>query len=136
MINQEIQQRFILMRSQGSTFAHIAQQLNVSRGTLVNWSRKFQFEIKNLRAMELEDLQDKLIATRERRARALGDQLKLVEAELKKRDISQLSTNRLFSLADSLRRQVLRETGQIEFTTPTRDFEEGETIEMVKDWIP
>jgi transposase len=134
--NQETQQRFIFMRSQGSTFAHIAQQLDVSRGTLVNWSRKFQFEINNLRAMELEDLQDKLIATRQRRARALGDQLKLIEAELNKRDISELSTRGLFSLADSLRRQILRETGEIEFATPTRDFENGETIEMVKQWTP
>jgi hypothetical protein len=86
--------------------------------------------------VELEDLHDKFIATRERRARALGDQLKPIEAELKTRDISGLSTNRLFSLVDSLRRHILRETGEIEFTTPTRGFEDGETIEMVKEWTP
>jgi len=58
---------------QRATFSRIAQELNVSRGTLVNWSRKFQFEIKNMRAIELEALQEQLIASRETRALALGD---------------------------------------------------------------
>ena len=69
----ETQQKFILLRAQGATFARIAQELGVARGTLVNWSRKFQFDINNLRAMELEHLQEQLIATREQRARLLAD---------------------------------------------------------------
>jgi hypothetical protein len=136
MIDQETQQRFILMRSQGRTFADIALELEVSRGTLVNWSRKFQFEINNLRAMEREDLQNALITTRELRARALGEQLAAIEAELKARDITELTTGQLFRLADSLRRQILRETGQIEFKTPACEFESGETLEPVKQWSP
>ena len=56
MKDQETQQRFIHLRSQGRSFAGIAQELNVARGTLFNWSRKFRFEIQNIRAMELEAL--------------------------------------------------------------------------------
>ena len=136
MKDQETQQRFIFMRSQGHTFAHMAQQLNVSRGTLVNWSRKFQFEISNLRTIELEDLQEKLIATRERRARLLGDQLKAVEEELKKRNVTELSTSKLFSLAASLRRQIQCEIGPMEFTTPMKDVPGDEYIDEVQDWKP
>jgi hypothetical protein len=136
MKDQETQQRFIFMRSQGHTFAHIAQQLNVSRGTLVNWSRKFQFDINNLRAIELEDLQEKLISTRERRARLLGDQLATIEGELKKRNVTELTTPKLFSLAASLRRQIQREIGTMEFTTPTKDMPGEEMIDEVQDWKP
>ena len=136
MKDQETQQRFILLRSQGATFAHIAQELNVSRGTLVNWSRKFQHEVKNLRAMELEALQEQLISTREKRARALAEQLRQVEEELKKRNISELPTGRLFSLAESLRRQIKGKLGVVEFTSPVDDIPNDEYHEQVQNWTP
>jgi transposase len=136
MKDQETQQRFIFLRSQGATFAHIAQELSVSRGTLVNWSRKFQHEIKNLRAMELEALQEQLIQTREKRARALSEVLSRVEEELKKRNIAELSTSRLYSLADSLRRQIKGELGGIEFTSPVDDIPKEDYHEQVQDWTP
>jgi hypothetical protein len=62
MITQETQQCFNFMRSQRSTFAHVAQQLNLSRSTLVNWNCKFHFEINNVRTI-VENLQKKLNAT-------------------------------------------------------------------------
>ena len=136
MKDQESQSRFIFMRSQGKTFAHIAEQLSVSRGTLVNWSRKFRFEIQNLRAVELEDLQAKLLSTREIRARALSEELQRVEQELKKRDLADVPTARLYSLADTLRRQILRETGEIQFTSPIKEIPNEEYCEQVQDWAP
>ena len=55
------QQRFVQLRSQGCSFARIADELNVSKPTLIKWSRKFQYEIQNLRAVELEALQQKIV---------------------------------------------------------------------------
>ena len=136
MHDVQVQQRFVQLRSQGWSFARIATELNVSKPILINWSRKFQFEIQNLRAIELEALQEQLLTTREARARALGDQLRKVELELKKRDVAELSTSRLFTLADSLRQQILRETGQMQFTTPLRDIPNEEYHEQVQDWKP
>ena len=78
MKDVETQQRFVLLRSQGWSFARIATELSVAKGTLINWSRKFQFEITNQRAIELEALQEQLVATREIRARACGEQLKRI----------------------------------------------------------
>ena len=136
MHDVQVQQRFVQLRSQGWSFVRIATELNVSKPILINWSRKFQFEIQNLRAIELEALQEQLLTTREARARALGDQLRKVELELKKRDVAELSTSRLFTLADSLRQQILRETGQMQFTTPLRDIPNEEYHEQVQDWKP
>jgi hypothetical protein len=134
MKDQETQQRFILLRSQGWSFSRIAQELNVSKATLINWSRRFQFEINNSRAIELEALQEKLIANRETRAVALGQQLKLVEAELGKRDLTQVPTPRLFAIANSLRREILRETGSVQFTQPVTQIPGEEFHEEVQDW--
>lgn len=136
MKDVETQQRFVTLRAQGWSFERIAVDLSVSKGTLINWSRKFQFEIANQRAIALETLQEQLVATREVRARAFAEQLRRVEAELAKRDLSELSTGRLFHLAGSLRRDILRETGSIRFTTPVNDIPEGEYHEQVQDWTP
>jgi transposase len=134
MKDVETQQRFVLMRAQGATYDRIAQELNVSKGTLVNWSRKFQFEIANQRAIELEALQEKLVGTREARLHALAEQLRQVDEELKKRNISDLPTSRLFALADSLRRQILRETGQPSFQSPIEQIPADEFHEQKQQW--
>jgi hypothetical protein len=136
MIDAGKQQRFIQLRSQGWSFARIAAELDVAKGTLITLSRKLHFEIQNQRAIELEALQEQLIASREARARALAAQLQRVEQELQKRDLSQVSTGRLFGLAESLRRQILRETGQVRFTSPADDIPAGEYHEQVYDWLP
>ena len=136
MHDVQVQQRFVQLRSQGWSFARIATELNVSKQTLITWSRKFQFEIQNARTIELEALQDQLISTRELRARKLAEQLQEVEAELAKRDLSEVPTGRLYSLADSLRRQILRETGQVRFTSPIREIPDDEYCEQVQDWAP
>lgn len=136
MKDQETQQRFIQLRAQGWTFQRIGSELNVSKGTLINWSRKFQFEIQNHRAIELEALRDQLIASREERARQLGQRLSQVTAELATRDLSTVSTGRLFELEASLRRQILHETGELRFTAPLKEIPDDEYHEHVQDWSP
>ncbi len=59
----EKQQQFVHLRAEGWSFARIAQQLEISKPTPINWRRKFQFEIQNQRAILLEHLQEKKSAT-------------------------------------------------------------------------
>lgn len=136
-MNAEIaMERFVQLRSEGLSFARIAQELNVSKPTLIKWSRKFQYQIQNLRAIHLEELQEKWLASRSARLEALGQKLQLVEAELAKRDLSTVPTPRLFHVADSLRRQIQREIGRMEFSSPTFDFPQDEYHEQALDWRP
>ncbi len=136
MIEQETQAKFIVLRGQGKTFAAIAEELSVSRGTLVNWSRKFRFELQNLRAIHMEELRNKALSTTEDRVNALAGELQRVEEEIKKRDYSDVPTPRLLAMAESLRRQIMRETGTIQFTSPTREMPNDEYCEAVQDWNP
>ncbi len=134
MKDMETQQRFVQLRAQGWSYARIAAELKVARGTVINWSRKFRFEIGNQRAIELESLQEELISSCETRARALAGQLQHVEKELAARDLSQVSTSRLFSLAHSLRRQIMQETGRLQFVSPLGDIPGEEYHEQVQNW--
>ena len=84
MKDAETQNRFVCLRAEGWSFARIAEQLQVSKPILIKWSRKFQFEIQNQRAIFLEQLQEKWLATRETRVGALGETLRKAESELAK----------------------------------------------------
>ena len=136
MKDEQTRQRFIQLRSTGRSFAAIAGELDVSKPTLINWSRKYRFEIQNLRAIESEALAEKFLATREARAQRLADQLEVVEAELARRNLSDLPTHRLFQLAETLRRQLGQTFGTPQFTTRVKDIPQDEYCEQVQHWIP
>ena len=53
MHTAETQQKFVERRAQGWSLVRIATELGVAKSTLVEWSRKFRFEINNQRALEL-----------------------------------------------------------------------------------
>ena len=127
-------QRFIELRSQGWPFARIAAELNVSKPTLINWSRKHQFQIQNLRAVEMEAMADKWLSSVSERLNSLGEQLQKVEAELATRDIKELSTPQLYLLARRLRRQIEQTAGPLQFTSPLTDIPDYEYHAQVQDW--
>src|SRR5512133_3783467 len=134
MNDVETQQHFVRLRAEGWSFARIADELHVSKPTLINWSRKFQFDIQNQRAIQVEALQEKWLSSRETRVNALGEQLRKVESELAKRDLASLCTGRLYYIAESLRRQIQRETGSLSFTTPISEIPDDEFHDQVQDW--
>lgn len=136
MYDKTVTDRFITLRSQGMTLAKIMQELNVSKPTLIGWSRKFRFEIQNARVIELEALRDQWLNGVSDRVNGLGEQLKKAEAELAKRDLTALSTPQLFTLASALRKRIEHETGSLQFTTPTGDMPSDEYHEEVLDWKP
>ena len=126
--------RFIELRARGSTYARIMTELDVSKPTLIAWSRKHQFEIQNLKAIELEDLSERWLASTTDRVNALGEQLRKIEAELSRREAADLTTPQLFALARSLRRQIERTIGPLQFTTPVSEIPADEYYDQVQDW--
>ena len=129
-------QRFIDLRVQGWSFARLAAELNVSKPTLIAWSRKHQHTIANLVAIEREERLNQLLATSEERLRRLGAELRIAEAELAKRDLASLSTGRLLSHIESLRRQVRREAGPLQFVSTVDVIPEEEYADRIQVWKP
>lgn len=130
----EIRQKFVERRAQGWTMSRIASELGVARSTLIEWSRQLRFEIQNQAALELEDLRQRLLGTRQSRANALSARLALIEDEIRKRDLSQVATPRLFSLAAALRRELARELDGLRLAVPVKDIPDAEYVEEVQEW--
>jgi hypothetical protein len=129
-------QRFIDLRVQGWVFTRIAQELNVGRNTLIDWSRKHQHTIANLTAIERENRLHEHFASSEERLRKLGEQLRAAEVELAKRDLATLSTGRLLSHVESLRRQLRREAGPMQFVSTVDAIPEDEYADRIQVWNP
>lgn len=76
------------------------------------------------------------MGSRQARVNTLVQKLARVEDELRKRDLVQVSTARLYSLADSMRRQLERETAAISLVSPIKDIPGDEYVEQVQEWKP
>jgi hypothetical protein len=134
MHDEKTVQRFIELRSQGWTYARLMAELKVSKPTLIGWSRKHQFQIQNLRAIEMEALADQWRDSVAVRINALGEQLRKVEAEIAGRDVKDLSTAQLYCLSRGLRRQIEQATGSVQFTTSVAEIPGDEFHDQVQDW--
>ena len=134
MHDEKTVQRFVELRAQGRTYGQLGAELNVSKPTLIAWSRKYQFQIQNLKAIELEALSQKWLSSITDRVNALGEQLRKIEAEIANRDVKDLSTAQLYRLARSLRRQIEHATGPTQFTTPVNEIPGDEYHDQVHDW--
>lgn len=111
----DTEERFIELRAQGWTFSRIAEDLGVSRQTLINWSKDLEEELASRRALELELLADKYYLSREKRLELFGEKLEAVKQELDRRiedgalEDPGMTTAKLFDLLTRL--HGLIETG-------------------------
>jgi len=95
---EEQKHRFIALRAKGYSYARIATELRVSKGTLGAWSAELEGEITKVRALELEALQEEFFLLKEGRIRLIGEQLKAIQTEIGQRDLSEIKADKLLEL--------------------------------------
>ena len=121
MGREEQKHRFVILRAKGYSYARIGRELGVSKGTLTAWNTELEAEIAKLRAMELEALQEEFYLLKEGRIRLIGEQLKAIQTEIGKRDLSKVNTDKLLELQlryfEELKGEYV-ETGQRTKTGP------------------
>ena len=98
MKDTNTKERFLTLRAQGLSFDKIAQELKTSKGTLIEWSKELEIEISNLKAIELEALQEKYYILKRRRIELFGEKLEAIKLEVGKRNLEDVSTERLLDL--------------------------------------
>jgi len=94
----ELKQQFIELRAKGYSYRKISKKLDISIGTLSNWSQELEGEIATLKAEELDALYESYYMTKQQKITQLGRQLKSIQKELRKRDFSRLSTEKLLDM--------------------------------------
>ena len=94
----ELKSQFVELRAKGWSYVKIARRLKVSKNTLTSWGAELEGEIASLKAMEMEALHEKYFMNKESRIRLLGEQLKEIKAELKRRGLDDVSTDKLLEM--------------------------------------
>ena len=97
--NARKQERFILLRAEGDSYRTIAKKLRISRNTLAKWEGELGDRISEAKRDRLEAVYKEYGMLKESRIRGLGERLKLIESELDKRDLSDVSSDKLLDLA-------------------------------------
>ena len=77
-----IKTRFIELRAKGLPLATIADEIGVSKTSLINWEREFKESIYNLHAVELEALYDKYYLSVRKKVEFFGEVLSKIQSEL------------------------------------------------------
>lgn len=95
----EMKERFIELRAAGYSYEAIAKEIGVSKPTLIAWSKDLAIEIHNARGLRLDELIQRSIVSKEKRIEAFAQRLEAILAELDKRDLIAVETEKLLALA-------------------------------------
>lgn len=96
MHSREVRRRFAELRAAGHTLKVIAERLQVSKQTLVEWSKQQAQEIHNLTAIERDARIRELLLDHNSRLAALGMMKRRLLEEVDRRDLSSLTTSQVF----------------------------------------
>ena len=72
----------------------------------MDWNRQEHEQIRTLRAIELEALQEKILSTREQELTRLKQELDRLEQELANRKVEFVSTENLYRLSALVRAEI------------------------------
>jgi predicted RND superfamily exporter protein len=111
-------ERFIQLRARGLSFDKIAEELQVSKPTLLKWSGEFYEEIKEAEFQEFDSLLNEYQVHRNNRfkqnCKLLNACYEELENKLEKKDLSKLSVPELQKLVSILEEKLDKESANSE----------------------
>lgn len=99
MKNANDKERFIELRAEGRSYADIAAALKVSKPTLIAWGKELQKDILNARTLRMDELFERYAVAKSKRVEVFGKRLEAIMTELDKRDLANIATSSLLTLA-------------------------------------
>lgn len=94
----DTKKKFIELRSSGRSFNSISSELKISKQTLIEWSKEFSIEIKNLKSFQIDGLLRQAQCHLEGQLHQLGVVNKKICDEMSKRDFSNISSEKLIDI--------------------------------------
>ena len=98
MKDTDKQKKFIELRGKNWSLQRIAEEIKVSKSTLIKWNKNFKHEIENIHQMELEALYEEHKMNKEHQINSLGKLQKKLLDELKKRDLTDIKSDKILDM--------------------------------------
>jgi transposase-like protein len=106
MYSNEIRDKFIELRAMGLSLERIARQLGINKSTALEWHRRFQHEIAELKAFRLETIRERVAANYEDEIEYASSLLKHIRRMLLERGLQSMSIASLFYAEELAYRRV------------------------------
>jgi len=121
MSKQDAKDKFIELRIKGETFESIAKKLNVSKQTVINWSKEknIQEAIETAELMKIQSILKTYQLNREAKIKYYCELNDKIKNELSKRDFSKLAVDKLFKI-------LISNESKISYLIPSKQFFENE----------
>ena len=100
------QTKFILLRSDGISFDKIAKELKVSKVTLIQWSKLFEDNIKELQFLAMVEIKKQYSNTVAKRYETLLQQLNKIDAAILEADLLETPLKDLIQLQQHTYSQI------------------------------
>ncbi len=115
MENNEVKARFVELRAKGNSFDKISMELRISKPTLIKWSKELQFEIQNMKALELDVLLENYALSRVRRIEFLAHTIQTIKKSLDSQDLGSISLEKQHLLLLKYLEVIKKEAGDVLF---------------------
>ena len=100
------QQKFISLRAEGLSFDVIAKELGTAKSTLIQWSRIYQSELKDLEYMAMMAIKEEFVSSQVQRYKTALKQLKKVDEAILNADFTEEKIKDLLTVKNNLIYQV------------------------------
>ena len=100
------QREFILLRADGISFDKIATQLKVSKASLIQWSKLFEDEIKEIQFEAFIKIKELYTFNTQSRYKKLLEQLTIIDDGIKSADLSKATIKDLFTIKNDILMQL------------------------------
>lgn len=100
------QREFILLRADGISFDKIATHLKVSKASLIQWSKLFEDEIKEIQFEAFIKIKEHYIFTTQSRYKKLLEQLTIIDDGIESADLSKATIKDLFTIKNDILMQL------------------------------
>ncbi len=118
------QEKFVELRAEGQSYEAIAASVGVSRQTLQNWCKDLKVEIANAKAFRLDSVKAKYQLLQVHRVEQFSKVLINIREELSRRDLSEVSTERLLDLFLKFNKESRIEDLELELTERVTPFDD------------
>ena len=121
----EQQARFIELRGKGMSFQKIAEEMGVSKPTLIKWNGELLEQVKEAQYMEFEGLVEQYGLFRRERfevyCKALNSALKEFQERAETGELKKVPTDKLFNLVEQLEKRLEKDTSRELLAVDVRD---------------
>ena len=116
VVNVEQQARFIELRGKGMSFQKIADEIGVSKPTLIKWNGELMEQVKEAQYMEFEGLVEQYGLFRKERfeiyCKALNSALKEFQERAETGELKKVPTDKLLNIVEQLEKRLERDTSR------------------------